>query len=378
MIQFQSITTWFATHGTLRKSQRTTIAALAWALMQNPVLGIAAMGRSLAMAGNTTAKHAIKRVNRFLGNTAVNLEVACGDLIATVVGDAQEVVLTLDWTDPKTKDSQFQTLSINLRAHGRALPLLWKTVRKTDLKGRMREYEEALCTKAAALLPAGCQVILLADRGFATVQFFRFLDCLGWDWVIRSKGNVLVRWKGAWIPLALLGKGRPVHQDGAVDYGKKAAGGSYAGRLVVYADATHPDPWFLLVSDGLKDRPWGNVVALYGQRFTCEESYKDQKNDPYAGFHMDCVKLGTEDRWDRLWLVFSWAYYWLNVGGWAVEQRGDARHWRANSTEKRTHALWRLAQWALAHHDLVWRTFLRSQKAFGSHIPPLGEVPAPA
>ena len=73
----------------------------------------------------------------------------------------------------------------------------------------MREYEEALCKQAAALLPAGCQVILLADRGCATVQFFRFLDGLGWDGVIRSKGHVLVRWKGAWIPLALLGKGRP-------------------------------------------------------------------------------------------------------------------------------------------------------------------------
>ncbi len=108
MIQLSSITTWFATHGTLRKSQRTTIAALAWALMQNPVLGIAAMGRSLAMAGNTTAKHAIKRVNRFLGNVGVDLEVACGDLIRTVVGGAQEVVLALDWRTrkPRTANSK--------------------------------------------------------------------------------------------------------------------------------------------------------------------------------------------------------------------------------------------------------------------------------
>ena len=122
--------------------------------MQNPVLGIAAMGRGLAMAGNTTAKHAIKRVHRFLGNVGVDLEVACGDLIRTVVGGAQEVVLTLDWTDPKTKDGRFQTLSINLRAHGRALPLLWKTVRKTDLKGRMRKYEEALCKQAVHIRSA--------------------------------------------------------------------------------------------------------------------------------------------------------------------------------------------------------------------------------
>ena len=30
--------------------------------------------------------------------------------------------------------------------------------------------------------------MLLADRGFATVHFFRLLDASGWDWIIRSKG----------------------------------------------------------------------------------------------------------------------------------------------------------------------------------------------
>ena len=50
--------------------------------MRQPRLGIAAIGHSLAMAHTTTtAKHAIKRVDRFLGNTGLDLEVACGDLI---------------------------------------------------------------------------------------------------------------------------------------------------------------------------------------------------------------------------------------------------------------------------------------------------------
>ncbi len=46
---------------------------------------------------------------------------------------------------------------------------------------------------------------------------------------------------------------------------------------IVYADSRHTDPWFLLVSAGLADRLWGPIVATYGQRFTCEESRKDQK-----------------------------------------------------------------------------------------------------
>lgn len=142
------------------------------------------------MAHGTTAKHAIKRVDRFLGNQGLDLEVACGDLIATVIGSAQTVYLTLDWTDPKTKDGLFQTVSLPVRAHGRAIPLVWMTVAKRDRKDRMRAYEEALCARAARLLPDGCQPILLADRGFATAPFFRFLEGRKWDWIIRSKGSV--------------------------------------------------------------------------------------------------------------------------------------------------------------------------------------------
>ena len=88
-----------------------------------------------------------------------------------------------------------------------------------------------------------------------------FLDGLGWNWIICSKGNVWVQWSGEWIPLALLGKRRPAQLGGAVDYGRRASGGPYAGRLVVYANQTHADPWFLLVSAGLADLPVGAMVA---------------------------------------------------------------------------------------------------------------------
>ena len=238
----------------------------------------------------------------------------------------------------------------------------------------MRDYEEALCAYVPPLIPADCHVIWLADRGFGAVRFFRFLDGLGWDWVIRGKGSILVRWKSVWRPIRLLAKGRPLPWDDHVDYGKRAAGGSYAGRLVIYANQVHTDPWFLLVSPGLAGRSWGQVVALSTKRFTCEESYKDQKNQPNDGFHRNSVQWGTADRWDRMGLVFAWAYYWLNVGGWVVEHRGADRDWRANTSEKRTHALWRLGSGGLQHHDLDWRDRVRHPAAFQSSIPPVGEV----
>jgi hypothetical protein len=72
MFNLQSIPPYFGTHGKLRESQRTTLAALVWAWIRQPLLGIAAMGHSLAIGHTTSAQHAIKRVDRFLGNTRID------------------------------------------------------------------------------------------------------------------------------------------------------------------------------------------------------------------------------------------------------------------------------------------------------------------
>ena len=72
------------------------------------------------MAQRTTAKHAIKRVDRFLGNLRINMITAQKDLIHDVLGNTREAWMTLDWTDPQ--DGIHQILSVNWRTHGRALP----------------------------------------------------------------------------------------------------------------------------------------------------------------------------------------------------------------------------------------------------------------
>ena len=73
-----------------------------------------------------------------------------------MIGSARHVYLTLDWTDPKTRGgSAFQILSVD----GRAIPIAWITIARTDLKDRMREYEQALCSQVTRLLSAGCRRI---------------------------------------------------------------------------------------------------------------------------------------------------------------------------------------------------------------------------
>ena len=52
------------------------------------------------MANTTTAKHAIQRVDRFVGHLRINIEVAHGDWIRRVVGTVTRVLLTFDGTEP--------------------------------------------------------------------------------------------------------------------------------------------------------------------------------------------------------------------------------------------------------------------------------------
>ncbi len=64
MVSLESITQFFVNNGTLRLSQRKTLAALVWALWYEPLLRIAKMGRHLAMAKQTTAKHYITQLSK--------------------------------------------------------------------------------------------------------------------------------------------------------------------------------------------------------------------------------------------------------------------------------------------------------------------------
>ena len=75
---------------------------------------------------------------------------------------------------------------------GRATPLVWLSVLKDELKNARNDYEDACLRRLAEVLPAGVRVTILADRGFADTKLFGFLAEMGFDYVIRLKGNTKV------------------------------------------------------------------------------------------------------------------------------------------------------------------------------------------
>ncbi|MCY0898055.1 MAG: transposase [Firmicutes bacterium] len=252
-----------------------------WALLPNPLLGVAKIGRRLAVATRRPAKSAMKRVDRFLGNPRLEITVAQADLIQTLLADATEALLTRDWTDPH--DGVHQILALNVRAHGRALPLAWRTVCKAALAGQMRAMEIALCQQAAAAIPPDCHVILLADRGFAAPTLFAALTRLGWEGIIRAPGQVQGRRQGLWR----WADQRPVLRDlPHIRHGSRRAGTLLPCRAVIAADRQHREPWFLIVSAGLTPDAWpaARIVAAYRQRWTTEGALKMKKMTAMRAF----------------------------------------------------------------------------------------------
>ena len=79
-----------------------------------------------------------------------------------------------------------------MTSHGRATPLTWKTVTKSSLAGRRNDFEYEMIERLHDAIPADVDVTLLADRAFGDQKLYALLSSLGWDYVIRFRGVIVV------------------------------------------------------------------------------------------------------------------------------------------------------------------------------------------
>ena len=83
--------------------------------------------------------------------------------------------MALDWISFARDAHQTIVLSM-LTGHGRATPLMWKTVQASTLKGNQRRYEDELLRALREAMPAGVKVTVVADRGFGNAPMFQYLS----------------------------------------------------------------------------------------------------------------------------------------------------------------------------------------------------------
>jgi len=298
-------------------------------------VSVAGVGRGMARAREVSPKHGIKQVDRLLSNDGISLEAFFRGWVPWVVGDRDSIVVAFDWTE-HAHDGQSTIALYLVTRHGRATPLLWKTVESAQLKDRRNDYEDDLLVTLSHLIPADLRVTVLADRGFGDVALYDLCDDLGYEYVIRFRGCIYVRTADGRRRRAselVAANGAAVrHCD--VELTRK---GRRTEAVVTVHDTAMKEPWILATSrpDRAED-----VVALYGRRFTIEETFRDTK-DHHFGLGLSQTHIGRPDRRDRLLMLTAVAHAMLTLLGRAGESLGLDRKLRANTANRRTHSLFR-------------------------------------
>ena len=319
-------------HATRVKSLANGVVGVLMAAM----LSIAAIGEAYAKLAGIKAKSGIKQIDRLLSNAGVEVEAIQKEWVKFVVAARKQIVVAMDWTE--FDDDDHSTLCAYLvTSHGRATPLVWKTVLKSELRGKRTDIEHAMIVRLHGWLEPDIEVELLADRGFGDQKLYELLEMYGWDFTIRFRGNIRVenaqgeaRSANDWVlptGRALMLRNARVTEDRA----------EVPAVVVVHAKRMK-EPWCLVTSR--KGATASQVVKKYGRRFSIEETFRDTK-DLRFGMGLKATHISKPERRDRLLLLVAMAHALLTLLGAASEATGMDAYLKANTVKRRTHSLFR-------------------------------------
>ena len=238
------------------------------------VVSIAAIGRAYARLAMIESKSGVKQVDRLLSNEDVSLDELMPLWVKHVVGETSNIVLAMDWTD--FDDDDHTTLCAYLvTTYGRAMPFVWKTVKKSTLKKKRTGYELEMIRKLHAWLPVTVSVTLMADRAFGYAELYELAGMYGWDYIIRFRENIIVAEPGnEGVPAAKLvpAHGRVRKVVGATVTRKKTP----VPAIVLVKRKGMKEAWCLATSLTTADA--NDIVKAYSKRFSIEETFRDQKD----------------------------------------------------------------------------------------------------
>jgi len=313
-----------------------SLANAATGALHAGALGVHAIGQALAQARGLNPKHAVKQVDRLLSNGGVDVWALFSSWVRFVVADRKDLLVAIDWTDFDKDDHS--TIAIHLvTSHGRATPLVWRTVQKSELEGWRNEHEDAVLMRLGEGLPSDVKVTVLGDRAFGDQKLYALLEGLGFDFVIRFRGVILVttpegeaRTAAEWVPETARAK--------LIREARLTKDRFEVAAVVCVKAKGMADPWHLASS--LSTATAADLVAIYGRRFTIEEGFRDMK-DMRFGFGLAATRISDTRRRDRILLLNALAIALLTLLGAAGERTGLERMLKANTVKTRSYSLFR-------------------------------------
>jgi len=243
-----------------------------------------------AMETGTVAKHNIKRVSRFVTNHHVNIAEGCRGLIRIAANSSGGcLVVAVDWVDI----GRYKVLKAAVPIRGRAVPILFAAYPKWRLKESQNAFEEAFFELLASLVPPRTWTVIIADRGFARAELVGKLRELQLNHVIRVSSGATFTAKGFAALLSMHGVKEGGHR--VLGWGRYTKRRPVERRVIVTWERGH-EKALILGTDLLWH--WRKVVAVFKQRMSIEELFRDEKNIRY-GWGLRQLKIGKAGRLER-------------------------------------------------------------------------------
>jgi hypothetical protein len=252
----------------------------------------------------------IKRIYRFFSSSPINADYVYSFFIEEVIkkyvkrSRDRKVIIIFDHT---TLDDRFLILQFSLKVGKRAIPLWYKIFEYDEKNNKsFNHIKEGISELNEIFTAYNYEVILLGDRGFKSIDLFRFINELGWKYCIRCTNDMLVKIEGK-EKLKYLRDITPIKKCVKKFNGILLTAEKYRCNLAVCKAEDSDDTWYLATNMDSK-----YAVMEYKKRFIIEEMFKDLKSN---GFNIE--DTWTEDivYFRNLYLCVSMSYTWMIILG---------------------------------------------------------------
>ena len=214
-----------------------------------------------------------------------------------VLRGQRRVVLIVD---ESSKADDLHLFRVSLPYWGGSLPLAWCVWQQNVAlpTGYYWQAVDGVLAQVAALVPAGLEVVVVADRAYAIPPFIDRLRAYGWHWVLRLTTTGSHRWcdrhgrEHALRDVLARQLGQPGQRWHARGCLFKDAGWRRVELVAMWAAGQKEA---LVVITDLGER-WG-VLALYQRRFWCEPGFR---NDKRKGWQWEASQVKGVAHHERL------------------------------------------------------------------------------
>ncbi len=338
--------------GFIHRARQEALLKAVCSLLQGGRLTLTDLGRSAP--GRALPKHAIKGMDRLLGNRHLHRERfgVYQALAKWLLSQSPRPVIRVDWSEVQP-GNRFLLLKAALPFQGRALTV-YEEVHPLKRYNNPRTHRRFL-QRLSEVMPSHCRAIIVTDAGFRG-PWFKAVERLGWDWVGRVRNRIQYSLEGQhWQPshalypsatprVRFLGWGwlsksqpyacglyRVRKYLPRAGRSKQAQGRSAAAQR---CRKMYKDPWLLATSLPHRRHLAKHLVKLYALRMQIELTFRDHKGLRW-GWQLEYTGSHSTQRLEVLVLIGTLAMFITWLVGLAADARDWTRHVQVNTVRKR-------------------------------------------